>query len=84
MRADGFQTQKGREAWARVFSDWKASGAIDGVVWDGMDHGGGPGKTCSKDEATAFNNGQNMTVFMSREAIGWDNVALCNVSASVR
>lgn len=74
----GFQTQKGREAWAKVFSDWKASGVIDGVVWDGMDHGGGPGPTCSKDEAKAFSDGQNQTAFLTREAIGWDNVALCN------
>ena len=74
----GFQTQAGRNAWANVFSDWKASGVIDGVIWDGMDHGGGPGPICSKDEVQAFVDGQNQTAFLTREAIGWDNVALCN------
>ena len=74
----GFQTDAGRRAWAKVFSDWRASGAIDGVIWDGMDHGGGPDSTCSKDEANAFLTGQNLTAGLTRAAIGWDNVALCN------
>ena len=47
----GFEKPAGRAAWAKVFSDWHSSGVIDGVIWDGMQHGGGPDKTCSAAEA---------------------------------
>ena len=58
----GFQTDAGRRAWGKVFSDWRASGAIDGVIWDGMDHGGGPDSSCSKNETDAFLTGESVCV----------------------
>ena len=73
----GFEKPATRSAWAQVFRDWQSSGAIDGVIWDGMQHGGGPDQTCSRAEAAAFTSGQFAVINQSRAAIGQANVALC-------
>jgi hypothetical protein len=74
--------QVGRQIWAGIFSNWSSSGAISGVIWDGIWAGGGPNGECSAAEKTAFWNGANVSTMAARQAMGFDNPAICNEGAS--
>jgi hypothetical protein len=84
---------KTRNAYAGAFRKWRDTGAFDGVFWDGIQHrfnraadasqdyptgDGRTGARCGPDEILDFHEGEVQMVKDGREAIGWDNVTICN------
>ena len=82
-----------RKAYAAAFRTWRDSGYIDGIFWDGLQHRfnraidasqdypTADGRTlakCSSDDILAFHAGEVQMVKEGREAIGWENVTICN------
>ena len=82
-----------RKAYASAFRTWRDSGFIDGVFWDGLQHrfdraagasqdyptaDGRTGAKCSPDDILRFHAGEVQMVKDGREAIGWENVTICN------
>ena len=82
-----------RKAYAAAFRRWRDSGYIDGIFWDGLQHRfnrvtdasqdypTGDGHTsakCSPDDILRFHAGEVQMVKDGRDAIGWENVTICN------
>jgi hypothetical protein len=82
-----------RRAYAGAHRAWRDSGAVDGVFWDGLQHrfyrsndptqdyptaDGHTTAKCSPDDILSFHAGEVQMVKDGRDAIGWENVTICN------
>eukprot|EP01052_Picozoa_sp_SAG31_P028850 SAG31_NODE_2820_length_5041_cov_2.048968_5_plen_390_part_00 len=82
-----------RKAYAAALRAFRDSGYISGMFWDGVQHrfnravegsedyptdDGRTSAKCSSDDILRFHAGEVQMVKDGREAVGWENVTICN------